>query len=105
MNALASRWTLPIVALGVGWAAGLSGTLYAEDAPPPDSGIRACRTFAITVEDGQGGYFVTSDRTGPVGEWVGARVDEGWRVDAVDYEVGQRVTGYAEHRVMVCVAR
>jgi hypothetical protein len=48
---------------------------------------------------------VTSDRTGPVGEWIGGREEEGWRLDAVDYEIGQKSTGYAEHRVMICVRR
>ncbi len=105
MTAPIARWILPLVALGIGLAAATVGSSHAEVATPAETGDRACRTFPITVDDGQGGAFLTSDRTGPVGEWVGARQDEGWRMDVVDYEIGQRSTGYPEHRVMVCVRR
>lgn len=65
----------------------------------------ACRVFTINPNDGQGGFFLTSDRTGPIGAWLGPMIDSGWRVSLLDYEVAQKSTGFPEPTVMVCVSR
>ncbi len=65
----------------------------------------ACRLFPVSLEDGQGGYFETSDRTSPIGEWLGSMENMGWTVHSMDFEMGQRATGFPMAQVMVCVTR
>lgn len=71
-------------------------------APLPE---QACRVFPVTVDDGQGGYFETGDRTGTVGQWVGGMEDAGWTLVTVDFESGTKPTGFPVHHVMVCLTR
>lgn len=108
---MAKPGRLGALAAVAGILAGLAGAVAAQEvvegarkpAPPPVA--RACRTFPLNVEDGQGGYFETSDRTGPVGEWLGPLEDAGWRVTEVDFELGQRKTGFPMAQVMICAGR
>lgn len=65
----------------------------------------ACRAFPVNLEDGQGGYFETSDRTGPVGEWMAPLEEAGWQFHDLDFELGQRGTGFPYAEVMICVSR
>ena len=65
----------------------------------------ACRVFPLNIEDGQGGYFETSDRTGSIGEWVGQKEDHGWTLQTLDYETSQKPTGFPITHVMICMSR
>lgn len=87
-------------------AAGIlsSSSLRAQGNPSP-APARACRVFSLNLEDGQGGYFDTSDRTGPIGEWVGQKEETGWVLESVDFESSQKPTGYPLHQVMVCLSQ
>ncbi len=60
-----------------------------------------CRIFLIDVARGQ--VVETGDRTTEVGQWVGEQEEEGWRLFGVDFEVGQKATGYPQGYVQVCL--
>lgn len=62
-----------------------------------------CRLFGADVASGS--TIDSADRTTEVGQWVGERQDEGWRLFAVDFEVGQKATGYPQGHLQVCLAR
>jgi len=106
---MAEVWTKAGIVAGVLALAviGLGATRTGAE-PVPVGAARmeqACRVFPLNVEDGPGGYFETSDRTGPIGQWIGEREDAGWVLDQVDYETGTRSTGFPTHQVLICVAR
>jgi hypothetical protein len=94
---------LPVFASGCRAASGEEVIVEPRAADP---GVEiACRVFPINPDDGQGGFFLSSDRTGPVGAWFGPLQDSGWVLDRVDYEVGVKSTGFPNPSVMVCAMR
>lgn len=60
-----------------------------------------CRVFRIDSENGA--TWDTSDRTIEIGQWVGEQEDQGWLLHDVDFEVGQKATGYPQGYVQVCM--
>lgn len=60
----------------------------------------ACRVFLVDVSLGYD--LETSDRTTEIGQWVGEQEDAGWLLYGVDFEVGQKATGYPQGYVQVC---
>lgn len=60
-----------------------------------------CRIFHVDTESTA--TWETSDRTVEVGQWLGEQEDGGWRLHEVDFEVGQKATGYPQGYVQVCV--
>jgi hypothetical protein len=91
--------------LAFGFLRSATGQELRAESPAPPVQDYACRVFPWNTTDGQGGYFESADRTGPVGAWLGPLTDSGWGVDHFDYEVGQKATGFPEPSVMVCVRR
>lgn len=47
----------------------------------------------------------TTDRTSQIGQWIGERRDEGWRLDHLDFEVGQKPTAFAQGWIQACMVR
>ena len=45
----------------------------------------------------------TLDRTTEVGQWIGKQTDEGWALTLMDFEVGQKPTGYPQGYLYLCV--
>ncbi len=77
-----------------------------EDEPAPiavssEGGRLVCRLFLSNVGDSS--VLDTSDRTTEVGQWVGQQVDQGMSLHGVDFEVGQKTTGYPQGYLHVCV--
>jgi hypothetical protein len=68
---------------------------------PSEGGRLVCRLFLVDVGDGD--VLDTSDRTTEVGQWVGQRLDQGMSLHGVDFEVGQKTTGYPQGYLHVCV--
>jgi hypothetical protein len=68
--------------------------------PEQDHGL-LCKLFETDVQ--QGSLLETSDRTTEVGQWVGEQEDAGWRFHSVDFEVGQKPTGYPQGYLQVCL--
>ena len=74
---------------------------------PPPAEARAssllCRLFDTGVASGS--MIESADRTTEVGQWVGEQQDDGWRLFSVDFEVGQKATGYPQGYLQVCLSR
>ena len=94
-------------------------TTGAEDPPMQPADLDADTAFDdVDVLDASGGRLVcrlflldvstaaaidTADRTTEVGQWVGEQVDQGMMLHGVDFEVGQKSTGYPQGYLNVCV--
>ncbi len=73
---------------------------HAEPAPPPRV---LCRLFTVRTE---AGWTVdTSDRTTEIGQWLGEMEESGWVLQGMDFEIGQKPTGYPQAWVQVCAER
>jgi len=91
----------------------------AADAPAPVPGAQAasptgaapaaaaakprlkCHVFLVDVADPT--TTETEDRTTEIGQWVGEQEDAGWLLYGVDFEVGQKSTGYPQGYEQVCM--
>lgn len=94
-----------VCALQAGFIAGraLPAAAYAQE-PEPAAPSVECRVFA--TELAQGGFDVDlGDRTEEIGRWVRDRTDSGGIVTTIDFEVGQKATGYPQGWVQVCATR
>lgn len=59
-----------------------------------------CRTFPTDI----GAEVDTRDAGTPLGVWVLGLEDRGWQVATVQWEVGQKPTGFAQGYTHVCLA-
>ncbi len=72
-------------------------------AAEPAAADRLCRMFNHPLV---GDYVLdTSDATSEAGRWVAERRAAGWQVADVDFEVGQKQSGYPAGYVHVCLQR
>lgn len=60
-----------------------------------------CRLFLVDVRDVD--TWDTADRTTEIGQWVGEQTDAGLFLYSLDFEVGQKPTGYPQGYLTVCV--
>lgn len=91
------------VAFVAGWLAhDAVPVARAQDEAPADatSPARLCRTFSVDLDKPRA--IETEDRTSEVGQWVAEQ--SGWAVHDIDFEVGQKATGYPQGWVQVCLA-
>lgn len=58
-----------------------------------------CRVFTTSLDE----PVDTRDRSMPVGRWVIDMEARGWQVHDVDFEVGQKPTGFSEGYIQVCL--
>lgn len=80
-----------------------------EEPPPtddiavaPTEGPRlVCRVFTVDLRDPQ--TLDTSDGTTEIGQWVASQAAEGLTLYNVDFEVGQKATGYPQGYAYVCL--
>lgn len=77
------------------------GDARADDTatPAPVPHLR-CQLFL--VEAASGTSVQTDDQTSEIGQWVASQA--GWQVHDVDFEVGQKGTGYPQGYVNVCLS-
>lgn len=61
-----------------------------------------CRLFQVPLE-GAGTTFETSDVTTEIGKWV-QKEEESYELFTLDFEVGQKSTGYPQGHVQVCLS-
>jgi len=94
-----------------GWIIGGWATPFAhaepttETAPLPtqEEWVYRCKSFStdLTKDD----TLSTDDNTTPAGMWVRGERKRGWTLAQVDFEVGQKVTGYPQGWTQVCVKK
>ena len=88
-------------ALMAGWlGAHLGQTAQAQEAEPANPQLM-CRYFAVDLASPP--VLETADRTSEVGQWIGSREDEGWKLYTVDFETSQKPTGYPQGWLQVCL--
>ena len=58
-----------------------------------------CQVFATPLDS----PLDTRDRSSAVGRWITDYEGRGWEVATIDFEVGQKPTGFAEGYVQVCL--
>ena len=58
-----------------------------------------CRTFPTAI----GAEIDTRDPGSELGTWVLALEDRGWEVASVDWDVGQKATGFPQGYTQVCL--
>lgn len=94
---------LAVVLVAVG---ALAARMAAADEPPPPPPrlTERCHLFTITDLD-KDRDLITADRSSEVGQWVAAREAEGWALQGVDLEIGQKPTGYPVGYQNVCMVR
>lgn len=98
----------PWLGLGLLVAAGLVGFRALAQEPTPGvlapRPVEKCRLFALDdVEKDR--ELSTDDRSTEVGQWVAAREGEGWTLVGIDFEIGQKATGYPQAWQQVCVGK
>ena len=88
------------------WLAGGQPNAFAQEAETPEalpkSFVQVCRAFTASLDE-QSAAIDTGDRLTEIGQWVGEHEDKGFRLHNVDFEVGQKRTGYPQGWVYVCV--
>lgn len=97
------RW----LGLGMLVAVGLIGVRAIAQEPPPAAPahpIQKCRLFALADVD-KDRELATDDRSTEIGQWVTAREAEGWSLVGVDFEMGQKATGYPQAWQQVCLEK
>lgn len=67
----------------------------------PIEGEFRCKIFVVPLD--QEFSLETLDRTTEVGQWIGKQTDEGWELTLMDFEVGQKPTGYPQGYLYLCV--
>lgn len=85
-----------VIAVGLIWAASESIANTEEEVPHRPN--IECRTFQRDLGDS---VLQTRDQTTPVGQWIGEH--PGWSVQSIDFEIGQKPTGYQQGWVHVCI--
>ena len=98
---------LCVFQLGWLWATLLLPEASAQEghatSPQPASFHQICRGFTAPLDD-QMAAVDTRDRLTEVGQWVGQHEDQGLRLHHVDFEIGQKRTGYPQGWIYVCMA-
>lgn len=105
-----SRWTTTLLLLCGAQAMLLLAPRWvsaarAQEAPPAaeqEQPLRLlCRIFLLDLDSPP--LLETTDRTTEVGQWVGEQQDAGWQLSGIDFEVGQKATGYPQGYAQVCM--
>ena len=73
-----------------------------EDSSTPIKGELRCKIFVVPLD--QEFSLETIDRTTVIGQWIGTQTDEGWELTLMDFEVGQKPTGYPQGYLYLCVS-
>lgn len=80
---------------------GAAGVAWANSGDDGLATVRLkCRTFPTEI----GAEVDTRDPGSPLGEWVVALEDRGWEVASIQWDVGQKVTGFPQGYTQVCLS-
>jgi hypothetical protein len=97
--------TAALALLAIGGASTVAMWVGGARAQEPGAGQAAkpfrCHVFKIDTEAAV--TWETTDRTTEIGQWVGEQEDAGWALHHVDFEVGQKATGYPQGYVQICM--
>lgn len=98
-----------IFLLQTGWWLGqfLPSNAWAQETPrdvSPATVVSSvkCRVFAVDINNGD--PLETNDRTSVVGQWVGEQLDASFKFHSIDFEVGQKSTGYQQGWAQICMS-
>lgn len=81
--------------------AGLAWATTEPPSPSPPAPHRLhCQVFPASLEE----PFDTRDHATELGQWVLELESRGWRLHDLDFETGQKPTGFAQGYVQVCMA-
>ncbi len=91
-----------------GWILGGVFTPIAHAEPSPETAavpeadwVYRCKLFKVDLTKDD--TLETDDNTTPAGMWVRGERKRGWTLAELDFEVGQKSTGYPEGWTQVCV--
>lgn len=93
-----------LVAAALVLAATIGTFAVAQEPAAASPTPQRCRVFQLADLD-KDRDLVTTDRSTEVGQWVAAREAEGLRMIGIDFEVGQKSTGYPQGYLHVCMGR
>ena len=89
----------------VWWLAqGPPASAWAQEAVPEVAQVVAVKCKVFAIELNQADVLDTEDRTSVVGQWVGKQADASLKLHSMDFEVGQKLTGYQQGWVQVCMS-
>lgn len=83
-----------LIAVGALWSAPVLGADPAAPVPR-----MKCRAFPTDA----GAEIDTRDAATELGRWVMKLEDQGWVVQGIDWEIGQKATGYPQGYTHVCL--
>lgn len=95
--------TLMFTAALLGAWVARSGAAVAHAEEPSKDQARLCRIFKQNLEGTP--MYDTSDRTSEIGQWVGEKRTNGWRVADSDFAITPKSNGFPQGYVHVCLAR
>lgn len=72
-----------------------------DAAPSPFPARLVCRLFPVALDKPD--TLNTADPTTEAGQWASAQAKSGLQFYSVDFEIGQKGTGYPEGFVQVCL--
>ena len=103
----AGQWVMAvavgsIAAMAILWAARAPQLAEAQELTAPPPARWSCRIFPGDPDKDR--LLRTDDGTTEVGQWVREQETAGWRVVSVDFEVGQKATGYPQAWTQVCMS-
>ena len=79
------------------------GLAWADTTPDPGQTIAATRLKCRTFPTEAGAEIDTRDSASELGRWVIDLEDRGWSVHEIDWEVGQKPTGFPQGYTHVCM--
>ncbi|MEZ4241400.1 MAG: hypothetical protein R3F59_35660 [Myxococcota bacterium] len=92
-------WSITLgVVVGALSAAAVGAWAAGEADPAPLLRLK-CRTFPTDI----GAEVDTRDPQSAVGQWVTGLEDQGWEVANVQWDVGQKATGFPQGYTQVCL--
>ena len=98
-----------LVLFQAGWILGQLNPNDAHAEPPPpeaapfyDPPRLYCRPFQVPLK-GLSSAFETNDRTTEIGQWI-EKEEQSYELFSIDFEIGQKPTGYAEGWVQICLS-
>ena len=96
-------WTaLAVIAVGLTLTVALARAQAPEglaEVEPVPTRLR-CQTFETPLD---GAELDTHDLDSPAGQWLERQEATGWTLAQIDFEIGQKPTGFAQGFTQICV--
>jgi len=92
---------LSLLFVGVLFSIDPAGAEAPTATPPPTEALQLrCRLFTSLLSSES--VLDTQDATTEIGQWIAEQ--DGWRLHAIDFEVGQKSTGFPQGYRHVCLS-